>query len=104
MDALFMRRAGAFLARFTAAHAENRLIVTSNLTNADMIPALFGAYDPEKGDPEPITIPRSERRDRVVDLLEIAAPTSAVQLVGDRYKNLLDKALFPPNGPGAPGL
>lgn len=104
LDALFMRRAGAFLAEFTRSNEGNRLIVTSNLTNADMIPALFGAYTPEAGDPEPTPIPRSERRSRVVDLLELAAPTSAVALVGDRYKNLLDRALFPPEGSAARGL
>ena len=104
LDALFMRRAGAFLAQFTKDNSENRLIVTSNLTNADMIPALFGAYVPEDGDPVPQTIPREERRSRVIDLLEYAAPTSAVLLVKDRYKNLLDHALFPPAGQGRPGL
>lgn len=78
--------------------------MTSNLTNADMIPALFGAYVPLEGDPTPTPVPREERRDRVIDLLEIAAPTSAVRLVGDRYKNYLDKALFPPHGSGEPGL
>ena len=56
LDALFMRRAGAFLARFTQIHEENRLIVTSNLTNADMIPALFGAFEQEEGDPVPVPI------------------------------------------------
>ena len=95
LDALFMRRAGAFLARFTEANSENRLILTSNLTNADMIPALFGAYEPQEGDPEPTTIPPAERSARVIDLLELAAPTSAVQLVGNRYGELLDRALFP---------
>lgn len=104
LDALFMRRAGAFLAKFTADNPENRLIVTSNLTNADMIPALFGAYIPQEGDPVPTVIPRSDRRDRVVDLLAQAAPTSAVTLVGDRYKNLLEAALFPPDGELVPGL
>jgi peptidoglycan hydrolase CwlO-like protein len=104
LDALFMRRAGAFLSRFTEANPESRLIVTSNLTNADMIPALFGAYKPLDGDPLPRPIPRDERRARVIDLLELAAPTSAVELVGERYKNLLDEALFPPNCQAAPGL
>jgi hypothetical protein len=104
LDALFMRRAGAFLALFSGSHAENRLVVTSNLTNADMIPALFGAYVPEEGDPIPSTIPRSERRARVIDLLQVAAPTRAVSLVGDRYRNLLNLALFPPDGEGKPGL
>ena len=96
LDALFMRRAGAFLARFTQVNEENRLIVTSNLTNADMIPALFDAFHPEDGDPIPIKIPRSERRSRMIDLLKIAAPTTAIQRVGHRYDNLLDRALFPP--------
>jgi hypothetical protein len=101
LDALFMRRAGAFLSRFTSDNPENRLIVTSNLTNADMIPALFGAYEPQKGDPQPSTIPAQERRARVVDLLDLAAPTSAVELVGDRYKDLLERALFPRTSSGA---
>jgi hypothetical protein len=104
LDALFMRRAGAFLAQFTNENPANRLIVTSNLTNADMIPALFGAYEPEEGDPQPKPIPRDERRQRVIDLLAQAAPTSAVALVGDRYRDLLDKALFPPAGHEQPGL
>ena len=104
LDGLFMRRAGAFLARFTQANPQNRLVVTSNLTNADMIPALFGAYRRERGDPEPTTVPRAKRRDRVVDLLKVAAPTRAVELVGSRYDDLLNRALFPPNGEGAPGL
>ncbi|MEQ1726246.1 MAG: hypothetical protein ABL882_10005 [Sphingopyxis sp.] len=104
LDALFMRRAGAFLAEFAKDNAENRLIVTSNLTNADMIPALFGAYEPEEGDPQPQPIPREQRRSRVIDLLTLAAPTSAVALVRGRYRNMLDIALFPPSGSGKPGL
>lgn len=104
LDALFMRRAGAFLSRFTEANERNRLIVTSNLTNADMIPALFGAYEPQQGDPIPKPIPRDERASRVINLLEKAAPTSAVSLVGERYGDLLDKALFPPAGRDAEGL
>jgi predicted nucleic acid-binding Zn-ribbon protein len=104
LDALFMRRAGAFLAQFTSDNHANRLIVTSNLTNADMIPALFGAYERQAGDPEPRTIPRSERHSRVVNLLELAAPTTAITIVGDRYNSLLDRALFPPNGKMESGL
>ena len=104
LDALFMRRAGAFLARFAEHHVDNRLIVTSNLTNADMIPALFGAYEPEAGDPKPLTIPREQRWSRVIDLLKIAAPTSAVQMIGDRYDDLLNRALFPPHGEEESGL
>jgi hypothetical protein len=69
-----------------------------------MIPALFGAYEPLEGDPTPIPIPRSERRARVIDLLKLAAPTSAVTLVKDRYASLLDQALFPPAGEGNAGL
>ena len=104
LDALFMRRAGAFLARFAEHHVDNRLIVTSNLTNADMIPALFGAYEAEVGDPTPLTIPREQRWNRVIDLLQIAAPTSAVQIIGDRYDDLLNRALFPPDGEAESGL
>jgi hypothetical protein len=104
LDALFMRRAGAFLSKFTTQNRSNRLIVTSNLTNTDMIPALFGAFNPEEGDPTPTVVPREERRDRVIDLLTLAAPTRAVEKVGNRYQDLLDKALFPPYGAERPGL
>ena len=104
LDALFMRRAGAFLSRFANHHVDNRLIVTSNLTNADMIPALFGAYEAEAGDPDPLTIPREQRSSRVIDLLKIAAPTSAVLKIGGRYDDLLNSALFPPRGEEEPGL
>lgn len=104
LDALFMRRAGAFLAQFAQNHRNNRLIVTSNLTNADMIPALFGAYEAMPGDPTPITIPRDQRWSRIIDLLKLAAPTSAVQIIGKRYNNLLSIALFPPSGEEESGL
>ena len=104
LDALFMRRAGAFLAKFTMSNDKNRLIVTSNLTNAEMIPALFGAYEPHEGDPHPIVTPRQTRRQRVINLLELAAPTRAVEAIGHRYDDLLDMALFPPGGESQPGL
>ena len=104
LDALFMRRAGAFLSRFTSENEFNRLIVTSNLTNTDMIPALFGAYEPQEGDPVPTPIPRDERRGRVINLLKIAAPTSAVELVGDRYNDILEEALFPVSSDASVGL
>ena len=104
LDALFMRRAGAFLSKFTTQNKNNRLIVTSNLTNTDMIPALFGAFEPEEGDPTPTIVPREQRKNRVIDLLTLAAPTRAVEKVGSRYQDLLDRAVFPPNGAGEPGL
>ena len=69
-----------------------------------MIPALFGAYEAETGDPDPLTIPREQRWSRVIDLLKIAAPTSAVQMIGDRYDDLLNRALFPPHGEEESGL
>lgn len=81
LDFLFAERAGDQLARF-AKEGEpigNRVIVTSNLANPELIPALL------KGRPH-----GASARSRVVDLLQIAAPNAAVRDDMKRYEEFLE--------------
>ncbi len=73
LDAVFATRAAEVLTRFCASE-NNRLIVTSNLVDGDLVPALLkGAKI------------RSSRDQRIVDLLRIAEPTAAVRRLHNDY-------------------
>ena len=85
LDGLAMDRVGSALARF-AKSSGNRLIVTSNLSNAGLITSLFGG--PATDDTE-----AAARRSRIVNLLHIAAPNRALDRDRDKYEQLLDNAL-----------
>ena len=85
LDGLAMRRVGSALARF-AAENQNRLVVTSNLTNAGIISSLFG--DPTD-DPQEV----QERLRHVLNLMEVAAPNQALLQERDGYQTLLDQAV-----------
>ena len=85
LDELAMQRVGLGLHVF-AIRSENRLIVTSNLTNAGMITYMFGG--PTKS-PKVV----EDRRACVLDLLDVAAPNHAVEQDRPRYKAILKKAL-----------
>lgn len=76
LDAVFVRRAAKVLSQF-AAGADNRLLITSNLVEGDLIPALLR----EAG----VHSPRSRR---VVDLLKIAAPTAATKRLMREYERV----------------
>lgn len=84
LDGVAMERVGRALAGF-ADKGDNRLVVTSNLTNAGIIKALFDHSAPEQ---------RAESRsDRVLNLLEVAAPNRALVEDRERYDALLDEAV-----------
>ena len=74
LDAVFATRAAAVLTRFCASDDANRLIVTSNLVDGDLIPELLRCADIHLQD-DP----------RVVDLLKIATPTAAVRELHEDY-------------------
>ncbi len=74
LDAVFVRRAADVLTRFAAPQLGNRLAITSNL--------IEGALIPELARYARIVSPRDER---VVDLLELAAPTAATSQLHDEY-------------------
>lgn len=70
LDAVFAKRAGQVLLRFSQ-DRENRVLVTSNLIEGSLLPTLVAglAETPERGE-------------RLVDLFEVAKPTAAV--IGDK--------------------
>jgi energy-coupling factor transporter ATP-binding protein EcfA2 len=85
LDGLAMNRVGQALHKF-ASSKENRLIVTSNLTNAGMISAMFGGPARKLAE---IKI----RQDHVINLLEVAAPNRAVLENRSQYRAILKNAL-----------
>ena len=84
LDGIAMERVGRALAGF-ASRKSNRLVVTSNLTNASIITAMFEATEPEAG-------PASRLR-RVLNLLEVATPNRALLEDRERYQALLEEAV-----------
>lgn len=85
LDELAMQRVGMALHKF-ANSKENRLIVTSNLTNAGMISAMFGGRVRR---PAELNL----RRKHVLNLLDVAAPNQAVLKNRASYLRILSKAL-----------
>lgn len=86
LDELAMERVGRALYEF-ASTGSNRLIATSNLTNAGMIAWLFGGPIKDRAE-----LPG--RYDRTVNLLTLSAKNRALlDDVDGRYLKLLDKAL-----------
>jgi DNA repair exonuclease SbcCD ATPase subunit len=74
LDAVFVARAADVLTRFGDAGSNNRLLVTSNLVDGDLIPELLRR-----------SAIKSSRDRRVVDLLRIAAPTAATKALHAEY-------------------
>lgn len=90
LDGLAMERVGLALAGY-AQTSENRLIVTSNLSNAGLITALFGG-------PASSANQVAERKGRLLNLLRIAAPNRALDRDRDNYERLLEEALAGQSG------
>ena len=82
LDGIAMDRVGRALAEF-ASKDGNRLVVTSNLANASIVTTMFEAMEPEA---EP-----ASRMDRVLNLLDVAAPNRALIQSKERYQSLLGK-------------
>lgn len=107
LDSVFVPRAADLLRRFatkTGSSHETRLIASSNINREEMIPALFGVYPDQRfyeqvidsssnGNPE--MIPIHERDSHVLDLLKIAAPTSALERFRAAYEEERDQAIYP---------
>ncbi len=84
LDGLAMERVGLALHEFANKNA-NRLIVTSNLANTGIINSLFGG--PASNDE------MTERRERILNLLEVAEPNQALLDDRERYDLLLEQAI-----------
>ena len=74
LDAVFATRAADVLISFCETSSDNRLVVTSNLVDGDMIPELLRKASIQ-----------SDRDPRIIDLLEIATPTAATRHLHDEY-------------------
>lgn len=76
LDAVFVSRAANVLSNFADTDS-NRLLVTSNLIDGDLIPSLLrNSSIKDSNDP------------RVIDLLEVAAPTAATRELNAEYKGV----------------
>ena len=82
LDAVFAPRAANVFARFANLPSENCLLITSNLVEGQLIPSLISNLTTS-----------ADRADRVVDLLEIAAPTAAVHQSRAEYEDIMKKLL-----------
>jgi energy-coupling factor transporter ATP-binding protein EcfA2 len=81
LDAVFAKRAADVLARFAARTDQNRVIVTSNLVEGQLIPELVAVA---AGD---------DMNAHVVDLFDLAAPTAAVRKLRNEYEEVRDRLL-----------
>ena len=82
LDGISMERVGRALAEF-ASRDGNRLVVTSNLSNASIVTTVFEATGPEA---EP-----ASRLRRILNLLRVAAPNRALDEDKERYQALLSE-------------
>jgi adenylate kinase len=90
LDSLFIYRAGDLLRNFAEEGGVigNVLIASSNLNDANMIPALLGIdRAPES--------PSSEIEARMINLLDVAAPNAAMSQQGDQYRDQYKRATTP---------
>ncbi len=79
LDAVFVHRAADVMGKFAAPKRGNRLVVTSNLTDGDLIPQLLAQCD-------------GNLDRRMVDLFEVAEPTAAVRELKSEYEAVKKKA------------
>jgi hypothetical protein len=80
IDAVFAPRAANVLSRYAAPDAANRVILTSNLVDGHLIPALIANATTQE-----------DRAERVVDLVKIAVPTAAVRELKAEYETVMAK-------------
>ena len=79
LDFLFAERAGQQLANFSRAREENRVIITSYMPSDHLLLSFFNGV---RG--------VDERRRRIVNLLEDAAPNAAIRADRSRYSEFVE--------------
>ncbi len=92
LDAVFIDRAAAVLARFSNANTTNRLIATSNLAGSDLIPELLIAAESDA----------TKRGARIVDLFAQGVPTRAMRELAGEYEKHRQKLFAQISAPAAP--
>jgi hypothetical protein len=78
LDFLFAERAGQQLSKFSRALPDNRVIITSYLPSHYMLASFFKSVRGEQ-----------ERRGRIVDLIQHAAPNAAIRADRTKYQEFL---------------
>ncbi|MGT2440422.1 hypothetical protein ACU4GH_36880 [Bradyrhizobium betae] len=111
LDSLFVSKAGEAFRHYAENPArKNVLIASTNLNNEEMLSALLGVKPSPKREktassqvrlgrqrqaedaPAP-TVPRREHLSRIINLLELAAPSAALRQYRAYYKRLFNRAL-----------
>ena len=82
LDAVFTKRAARVLGRFGKSEEGNRLVITSNLVDGDLIPSLLMEATSEEDPTE-----------QIVDLLNVATPTAAIRDLRSLYIDARDQIL-----------
>ena len=82
LDAVFVARAADVLARFAHTLSGNRLTVTTNLVEGDLISELLKR-----------AAPAEDRISRIVDLFKIAEPTAAIRELSAEYRGMMDRLI-----------
>ena len=82
LDAVFVTRAADVLAKFANSQNGNRLTITTNLIEGELIPELL------KRSAAP-----GDRISRVVDLFEIAEPTAAIRELRTEYLDIMNRLI-----------
>jgi len=90
LDAVFESRAAAVLTRFANSNGPNRLMVTSNLVEGQLIPDLLRS------------VGSREMRKHLVNLFAIAEPTAAVRQLHKQYEAVLKRILSQAKRPRRP--
>ena len=79
LDAVFVGRAADVFGNFTETALGNKLMLTSNLVDGELIPKLLE------------TVPNKIRRKSIFNLFEVSTPTAAVQQYRSEYDAHLEK-------------
>ena len=82
LDAVFVTRAADVLAKFANSQNGNRLTITTNLIEGELIPELLKR-----------SAALGDRISRVVDLFEIAEPTAAIRELRTEYRDIMNRLI-----------
>lgn len=82
LDAVFVVRAASVLAKFARATVENRLVVTSNLVEGQLLPLLLKTAESD-----------NHNFERLLNLFDIAEPTEAIRQLHDEYQERIESLL-----------
>lgn len=82
LDFLFAERAGLQLSAFSTSQPENRVIITSYLPNKHLVLAFLKSIRSER-----------KRSERILDLIQYAAPNAAVRADRKKYEDFLKEVI-----------